>query len=425
VPILYPQRGGLDLKPITFPRWASSHGQLGAASRRRRSQLGGLGLVVPIAIAACVGTACDSSSGSGGSGGGIAIGVVGSFTGSQAASTAPARPAIEAWASSVNASGGLSGHKINLIVMDDGGVASTGVADVHQLIEKDRVVALVNDWSASSDQWGSYAQQQGVPIIGGYEQVATSPDFFPAGTTNTPLLQVAFRAGLAKGATKVALAYCAEVAACSAQVPASQAATAAIGSQKLVWNGSFSSTVPSYTAQCLAAKASGANGMFISDASDAIIKFATACAQQGFQPQELSLDGAMTSDWLTVSALNGTVAAEEDAPWFLTSTPALAAFHDAMKKYQPQASITSASMQAWAAGQLFAAAYKAAGAPKNPTSAGILAGLYSLKNETLDGIAPPLNFVKGQPTVIKCAFVVGIQSGKFVAPQGLKLTCAS
>jgi branched-chain amino acid transport system substrate-binding protein len=385
------------------------------------------------AIAACLVASCGSSasngnsasSGGANSSGGIPVGVIGSFTGSQAASTAPARPAIEAWAASVNAAGGLDGHKINLIVVDDGGVASTALADVRQLIEQNHVVVLVNDWSAASDQWGGYAQQQGVPIVGGYEQLATSSDFFPAGTTNTPLLQVAYRAGLAKGATKIALAYCAEVAACSAQVPASQAATAAIGSQRLVWHGSFSSTAPSYTAQCLAAKDSGADGMFVSDASDAIIKFATACAQQGFRPQELSLDGTMTTNWLTVSALNGTVAAEEDAPWFLTSTPALAAFHNAMKKYQPSATITSASMQAWAAGQLFAAAYKAAGAPANASSADILKGLYSLKNETLGGIAPPLNFVKGQPTAVKCAFVVGIESGKFVAPNGLKLTCAS
>jgi branched-chain amino acid transport system substrate-binding protein len=388
--------------------------------------------IIPMAIVACLAVACSSSAGgaggpSGGSSspGGIPVGVIGSFTGTQAASTAPARPAIEAWAASVNAAGGLQGHKINLIVMDDGGVASTALADVRELIEKDHVVALVNDWSAASDQWGTYVQQQGVPIVGGYEQLATSSDFFPAGTTDTPLLQVAYRAGLAAGATKMALAYCAEVSACSAQVPASQAATAAIGTQKLVWDGSFSTDAPSFTAQCLAAKNSGANGMFISDASDGVVKFATACAQQGFRPQEVSLDGTMTNDWLTVSALNGTVSAEEDAPWFLTSTPALAAFHDAMAKYEPSAPITNAAMQAWAAGQLFAAAYKAAGAPANPTAANILTGLYALKNETLGGIAPPLNFVKGQPTVIKCAFIVGIQSGKFVAPQGLKMTCAS
>jgi branched-chain amino acid transport system substrate-binding protein len=382
---------------------------------------------IPIAIAACLAAACSSSSadGTGSAAGGIPVGVIGSFTGTQAASTAQARPAIEAWAASVNAAGGLDGHKINLILMDDGGVASTALADVRELIEKDHVAALVNDWSAASDQWGSYAQQQGVPIVGGYEQLATSSDFFPAGTTDAPLLQVAYRAGLAAGATKMALAYCAEVAGCSAQVPASQAATAAIGTQKLVWDGSFSVSAPSFTAQCLAAKNSGANGMFISDASDGVIKLATACAQQGFRPQEVSLDGTMTNDWLTVSALSGTVSAQEDAPWFLTSTPALAAFHGAMAKYEPSASITNASMQAWAAGQLFAAAYKAAGSPANPTGADILTGLYSLKNETLGGIAPPLNFVKGQPTVIKCAFVVGIQSGKFVAPQGLKMTCAS
>jgi branched-chain amino acid transport system substrate-binding protein len=107
---------------------------------------------IPLAIAACLAVACSSSAGSAGgaSGGssspsGIPVGVIGSFTGTQAASTAPARPAIEAWAASANAAGGLDGHKVNLIVMDDGGVASTALADVRQLIEKDHVVALIND----------------------------------------------------------------------------------------------------------------------------------------------------------------------------------------------------------------------------------------------------------------------------------------
>lgn len=382
---------------------------------------------VMVALAATLLSSCSSGGGASTSSGGstpIPLGVIGSFSGSQSASTALAKPAIQAWADSVNASGGLGGHKINLIVMDDAGVASTAVSDVRELVQQDHVSAILNDWSSASDQFGSYLQQQGVPLVGGYEQLAADPLFFPAGTTDTPLLTAAYAVALKKGATKMSLAYCAEVAVCSDQIAASQAAANTVGS-KLVWTGKFLADAPSYTAPCLSAKASGANGMFVSDSSAAVIKFVTACAQQGFNPIQVTLDATITDAWLTVPALNGTIATEEDAPWFLDNTPALKAFHDAMNKYEPGRPINSASIQAWAAGLLYVAAYKAAGSPASPTKADILTGLFSLKNETLDGISPPLNYVKGQPTAVKCAFVVGIENGKFTAPQGLKTTCVS
>lgn len=46
-----------------------------------------------------------------------------------------------------------------------------------------------------------------------------------------------------------------------------------------------------------------------------------------------------------------------------------------------------------------------------------------LKDETLDGIAPPLNFVKGKSTPSPCCFSSKIEGGEFQAANGGKPVC--
>jgi branched-chain amino acid transport system substrate-binding protein len=401
------------------------------ASRARRGYRVRRRSLAAAVILAAVGLAASAcSSGSSGaassSSSDIVLGVMGGFQGVTASSGGPAKPAIEAWASAVNAAGGLNGHQVKLIIKEDAGVASTAMANVRKLIQQDHVVAIVNDWSTADDEWGSYAQQQGVPVVGGRDQVefSTNPDFFPSGTSFVDLIAGFMQVGAKAGVKTIAVPYCSEIAACSQATGLIKQVGAPAG-VTVVWSGSFSSSAPDYTAQCLAAKASGATAMSIAASSDADIKFAAACAQQGYDPLQLTSDSTITADWLKAPALNNTLATEEDAPWFLDTSPALQAFHAAMQKYQPAAagSLNSSSIMAWASGQLFAAAYKAAGSPNNVTSAEIKQGLYALKGDTLGGIAPPLTFNKDKPNDIKCFFVIGIKDAKFVAPQGLTTSC--
>jgi branched-chain amino acid transport system substrate-binding protein len=354
----------------------------------------------------------------------IVLGVLGSFGGVEASSGGPAKPAIQAWADAVNAAGGVDGHQIKLIVDEDNGVASTAVADAHALIQQDHVVALLDDWSTADGDWAAYVQSQGVPVIGGNDQVTFSSysDFFPSGTSFIDLIQGFMQAGHAAGITKVAVPYCSEIANCSdaAGLVGQLAKKTGI---KVTWSGPFSSTAPFYTSQCLAAQQSGAQALIISAASTADVRFANACAQQGFKVPELSSASTITNAWLTAPAMNGMIGTEENALWFDNSTPALQAFHAAMQKYEPSASINAASIMAWASGKLFEAAYQAAGSPDNVTPAQVKTGLYALKDETLDGLAPPLTFSPGKVNDIKCYFVIGIKDGKYTAPQGEKTSC--
>ena len=50
-------------------------------------------------------------------------------------------------------------------------------------------------------------------------------------------------------------------------------------------------------------------------------------------------------------------------------------------------------------------------------------GLYALKNDTLGGMSPPLNFKKGQPNPINCWYWMKVSHGKFTTPYGTSPTC--
>jgi branched-chain amino acid transport system substrate-binding protein len=80
----------------------------------------------------------------------------------------------------------------------------------------------------------------------------------------------------------------------------------------------------------------------------------------------------------------------------------------------------------WAVGQTFKLAAKRAKLTADSTPADVLKGLYTFKNETVDGLTPPLNYVQGKPTFITCWFAQEIKSGKFTPlTQGAKPHCIS
>jgi branched-chain amino acid transport system substrate-binding protein len=78
----------------------------------------------------------------------------------------------------------------------------------------------------------------------------------------------------------------------------------------------------------------------------------------------------------------------------------------------------------YVAGQLFQKAVSSIPSGTAVTPASIKTALYSLKGETLGGIAPPLTFTQGQPALVNCYFQMGQSGGQFTTPKGLSTTCA-
>jgi branched-chain amino acid transport system substrate-binding protein len=62
----------------------------------------------------------------------------------------------------------------------------------------------------------------------------------------------------------------------------------------------------------------------------------------------------------------------------------------------------------------------------SPTSAELLQGLWSIKNNNLGGLAPPLTFNQNAPaTPSPCFFLMTIQNGQFVDLNNGNTQCSS
>jgi branched-chain amino acid transport system substrate-binding protein len=404
--------------------------------RRSRYFIGAAAAVMLVTATACSsagGSSATSSastgatSGAAASGGStIPIGVIGSYSGSQASSTGGVPMVAQAWADTVNAAGGLNGHKIQLFVEDDAGNPATGIQDANTLVQQDKVVAIVGDASNVDSAWAPIVEKAGVPVVGGLalnETFLTNPDFFASGT-NIIALQYGLVATAKKFGGSIDLLYCAEAATCKEGATLT-AAIAKTDGVSVPMQAPVSSTAPDYTAVCQEVKSSGAKTYDILDAGVLALRIATACEQQGVTARLVQVDSQITQAFDGTAAVNNTYAVEIDAPWFDSSTPATKAYQVAIAKYAPslgQEDGPEANYQ-WVAGQLFDAAVQASGSG-TVTSASVKQGLYALKGETLGGLTQPLTFTKGQTPMFNCWFTMAVIGEKFALPNGLSTECA-
>ena len=394
---------------------------------------------VVVALSACGSTASTSSSSAssataasasvtGPSGKAIVVGMICSCTGPEASAVGNNMDVIQAWAKSVNASGGINGYPVKVIALDDQQNAATSLQDAKQLVEQDHAVAIVGDSSFVDASFAPYVESAGVPVIGGSNYEASflsNPDFFPSGGDQISGLVGQFALAKQAGKKVFGTIYCAESPICAELVPAANGLAPLYGLKSFA--AKISATAPSYTAPCLAAKSAGVDAMFVADNSPIVLRFVAACAQQGYTPLQLTSINAATSAWLSDPTLNGTLLTALNANGYDTSTPAIETFQAALRKYEPSAingsTFSGEEINAWSGGLLFQAAAEAAHLTPSSTPADVKKGLYALKNETLDGVAPPLNFTPGKPSFIPCWFAQEVKDGKFTSLNGDQASC--
>jgi branched-chain amino acid transport system substrate-binding protein len=377
---------------------------------------------------------CSSSpSGTSATGGEVSIGLMCSCTGGLASSQSSSPAAYEAWANEVNANGGINGHKVNVISMNDALNPGTALSEVHELIDTDHVVALV-DSSNEDATWSSYAAQRGVPVVGGNSQDTvwlTNSDFYPAGETIDGFFVTYGYAAKKVGATNIGNLYCAETPSCAQAVALLRSTAKALG-LTVGYVTEISASQPSYTADCLAAQQAGVTGLLVGEAVATVEVVAQQCSAQGYYPYYIEGDGAISKSFTTAPGLDKHfIGFEQDVPFFLNDTPGTklmnASFHKYASSILASPNYGEQDTEMWVSGLLFQEAAKKsdAGTHGPITSAQIVAGLHEIANDTLGGMAPPLTFKAGQPNPVHCWFYVGIEDGHFTAPNGATPSCPS
>jgi branched-chain amino acid transport system substrate-binding protein len=357
------------------------------------------------------------------------IGNIGSYSGPNASAYGNAGQVLQAWADSVNASGGINGHHIKVVVMDDGNSASTARSEAQELVQQDHVLAIVGEMSSPAETWASYVQQQGVPVIGGntIDPVFDSnPDFFPVGATPDQSVYDAIAATKATS-PRGSVFYCTENPACAALVPGVRSAYTRAGGS-LVLPAPISVTAPDYTAECLTAKGDHVQSVIIYAPATTQLSIAQNCATQGYFPVLMGDGVSFTQQFASsFSGVSGAkiMISDDVFPFFEQSTPAEQAFHSALAKYAPSvlapSTFTENDATEWASAQLFALAAQKLG--PSPTPSQLTSALYGLSGTTVGGLTPPLHFQQGKPSSVSCIYLVTVSGGKFATPDGSKLFC--
>ena len=241
-----------------------------------------------------------------------------------------------------------------------------------------------------------------------------------------------WRTATAAGATNLGTYYCAEAPSCQEGVAPLKAAGSKYG-VPVVYNGEVAATAPNYTAQCLAAQQAHASAIFIGDASFVIARIGQNCAQQNYYPTYVTEGEGFANVLLTAPGISKNLWSEYSTiPFWDTSVPAVQAMNTAVDKYYPgirsnNETWSEEAAESWAAGLLLRDAVKAGGLTPSatPSASEIVTGLNSLKNDTLDGMAPPLSFTAGQPHTIDCWFTAKVVNGTPSMVNNGQVTCSN
>ena len=361
-----------------------------------------------------------TSSSSTPSGSPYVLGSITSETGPFASSDAPGAPGIEAWATYVNAHGGINGHPVKVTVKDDQGNPSIAISDVKAFASQSDVLALVGSISSEEGSWGPVASALKLPVVGDFPFTPVSygePYIFPQGTTFPSLLYGQVYAAVKLEHTpKVGLYYCAEESACAGSVPPVKEFATQLGG-KVVSAEGVSATAPNYDAVCQAAKSAGVQTMILALGESTIVSVANSCASIDYHPnfdfQSTSLEPSQGS---IASMNNHSIGVTETFPWMASTTSAQQAFQAGTKNV-PAKYVGAALSLAWTSGALFQAAIAHShGTVSRQSIAEALWGLP--KGDTLGGLAPPLAYKANSPAPqVKCFFAEKLSGGKW-APVG-------
>ena len=377
------------------------------------------------------GTAGSSSSGAGARGGGavaggapIVLGNIGEYSGVVGSIFPGGSAPIQAWAQLVNSRGGINGHSVKVIAADDASDPARGLSLAKQMVESQSAIAFVGSMlPLSLPGIRPYLDQKGIPLVGGD---VTLPDWiqdpliFPQGTDVTSISVASVQLITAGGINKLAVLYCGESPSCKRLADGAESHPPP--GVQVVYTAQISIAQSDFTTECLQSKSDGAQAIFVAADANTVIRVGRSCSQQQYKPRYSTASIAVGPQLASDPNMNGLVAPINNAPWFITSSPATREFADAMRTYAPGVVLSAPVASMFLSGKLIEKAASYFGA--RPTSQELIRGLDSLRNETLGGAAPPLSFYPGRGTgPIPCYFVVAVQNNQWVSPNGGNAAC--
>jgi branched-chain amino acid transport system substrate-binding protein len=389
---------------------------------------------VALTAAAMTIAACSSSGGSGnsasGGSGDYVIAAVDDLSGAFSQGRQQDIQAAQAAVDAQNAAGGINGHKLSLVAVDDQSTASGAVAAFRAAVTQDHALAVVTA-SSDTDASAPFLHSQNEPLIGlpngtswgsqPYTNQFGDPWIVNPNPTATPFTVYA-KYLKAQGVTKLAVL---DYAGLGSYYQQSQAEVAKLAGQMgikvALLDQSIPLSNPNHTTIALAVKNSGADGIFFGLADPDMIGVLTALYDQGVRVKTTVAqtgydDTLVTSvDKPVLDAENFTVA-YPFAPQSV-SNPGVTAMLKAFSKYAPSIypkSFVGYNEEIFFSGvEAAIAGIKAAGS--NPTSASVVKALQGLKNWNVNGVWPNTVSYGSQfgSSNQKCVYYIKVVNGAY------------
>lgn len=366
----------------------------------------------------------------GGSKSPVTIASIGNYSGPVGSVLGAIPQAVQVWARVINAKGGVNGHVVRLLVYDDGGDPARHKAQAQEAIEKEHAIAFVAEAAPLSGNGSmAYVESKQIPVIGtetGSPWVYQSAMYFPQAPSGDALvLSVLF--GLAQrlvplGKTKLGTVSCAEAQSCRdfGRIFAENAAE--VGFQP-VYRGQSSLTQPDFTAECIQARNAGVEVFHVAMDTNSVGRVAASCARQGYRPIYNVPASPLADRFKDDPNFDGMIGIMHHFPYFQRGTPATDEYQAAMATYGQSITPGVAAATGWVAAKLFERA--AANLPESPSSADVLRGLWSIKDDTLGGLTKPLTFVEGKPAAQSpaCWFTTELKNKVWKSLDGFRMSC--
>jgi len=407
-------------------RWSSA--RTGPSRKPLRGVAAALMLGLCLLVSACSSSSHSSPSDNGGlSGAPIKVGTIQTVTGPTGSKLSQTLAGV--WQKWVNTHGGINGHPVQLIVLDDAGNPSQALSVTRKLVTQDHVVAIIGTSTYAGPPVLKVASAAHVPLIGGItasEPGVSGPYAYQAQVGLITLNRAAFEIAKSLGVKKWGDFYCSP--GCQ-NVPAMDAQSAKATGLTDAYEGAVSFTAPDYTGPCLKMVGSGADAATVAGTAVMTKQIVKACQQSGFKGDWMLNAGVASPFWDKDPSFATTkIHLISDVwPWFDTSTPARQEFQDAMAKYAPgmttDPSYNAFIADEWVGFQMFKKAAENVKLGPNSSSADVIKGLATIKNETLGGLTGPVTYdTSASSHPDNCYYQSELKNGKWVS-DGSTSTC--
>lgn len=356
----------------------------------------------------------------------IVLGSIGHESGPAAAAFLPLLQAARAWVADVNSRGGLNGHRVRFVAIDDGADPNRALAAAKRLVEVDKVQALYATRTfLTGEAIVPYLEEKRVPTVVTCtcNPVDDSPMNFDV-SLNEPLGGVWMHFGPLLTQTdkrKVALLYCREASICKVLRDQASKLQKDLG-YEIAFEAQVSLAQPDYTAEVIAARNSGAEALVTINDNATNIRIQRSMRRQGWS---VPVSGNITNYDERVlrdggDAVEGMYLSAGVVPW--STSPLMTDYLAALAKWVPGAVKADFGAVGWVGGRLLEKI--AEGFGDTVTSEDILDGLYALRAETLGGRMAPTTFGRGRHTRTNlCIIPIQIRNGEFVPKNGDNFEC--